>query len=897
MAKKKEIQADAPKPKLEKLPMMGTDGAPVLVVCDPPPLGPWKEGNKVILYPKAKQLFLRTAAECGYREKDFLFVCPCPPIPEEIEASEKRIGDFIAPYAARLLDIIAEQQPQFIIYLGKHAGRLTMGRPVQIMKARGSFVQGDFSGVPIPVLPMLSPNHVLRRPENHDIFATDFLMAKKLREENFSLKRVQKTTNADKEYKWVTDIQFLLDNPPKAIAADTETTGLKWYTAGSGKPGAVKVLTVQICYAPGKAVCVPVDCDYYPALTPKKRTKVIAQLKELLENPKVRKTGHNVKYDTHMLRDDLGIYVDDWAHDTQILAFVVDENMQEKSLDECVRRWVPEMAGYNDVYNRKLNKEDMRSVSHDDMLNYGCGDVDASYRLAMVLSGLAKSDKRQYRCYEKIILPAIKAFADPVELYGIKVDTKALSGLQVSLGDAEREMYASLIAQVPKSIKRKHAEKGLKFTRDEFVRDILFTKEGLGLKPRVWTKSTARLPEKERVPSVSTKQHMPYFTDEPFVEQYMQYSKLQKLRSTYVGVPHDKEKGGPTGFWQYIHQGEIHPSFMLHRVVTGRTASASPNGQNFPKRGELAKSYRKIFVARPGYTLIETDLSQAELRIAGWMANEKNMINIYATGGDIHTNTAAGTLGINLSKFKSWEGNDNPAGDLGNLPGLRDFLLKEGNSATIAQFFDYKRFQAKACNFGFLYGMWWKKFKAYAKTDYGIDLTDEQAQEMREVFFATYPGLEDWHESTRKWVRDKGYVRALHGALRRLPSVHSDVDYIRQEAERQAINAPVQRFASDLGLIAMVRLVRDADPEIIRPLMFVHDALVLEVKNEYAERAQGWVKFYMETPPLKEWFNLTPPIPIVADIAQGLNLGEMGKCKGAVATAPNWYNKKADLAA
>ena len=108
----------------------------------------------------------------------------------------------------------------------------------------------------------------------------------------------------------------------------------------------------------------------------------------------------------------------------------------------------------------------------------------------------------------------------------------------------------------------------------------------------------------------------------------------------------------PTGFWKYIDDfGYIHPSSMLHRTVTGRTASADPNGQNFPKRGPLAKAYRKIFVARPGYTYVECDLSQAELRIAAWMAQEPTMLRIYQENGDIHMATAVIVSGLTQEAF------------------------------------------------------------------------------------------------------------------------------------------------------------------------------------------------------------------------------------------------------
>lgn len=272
-------------------------------------------------------------------------------------------------------------------------------------------------------------------------------------------------------------------------------------------------------------------------------------------------------------------------------------------------------------------------------------------------------------------------------------------------------------------------------------------------------------------------------------------------------------------------------------------------------------------MARPGYVLIETDLSQAELRIAAWEANERTMLKIYREGGDIHAMTAAHTMGLSLKQFMN----------------LDEEVIEQN------------RFQAKAVGFGFLYGMWWRKFKTYAKTDYGLEFTDKQAQELRESFFDLYSGLEEWHREKREFVKEHGYVRALHGAVRHLPSIYSSEEYIKQECERQAINSTVQRFASDLGLMAMIRLTREADPDIIRPIMFVHDALVLEVKEEYAEEAVGWVKYFMETPPLEAWFHIKAPLPIVADVAMGPSLGAMEKCKNAKAQKPAWFDPKTDL--
>lgn len=247
------------------------------------------------------------------------------------------------------------------------------------------------------------------------------------------------------------------------------------------------------------------------------------------------------------------------------------------------------------------------------------------------------------------------------------VDTDRLADLQEALTNMEAGEYQELIKQVPRAIKRKHlndprfrnkpAKDILKFSRPDFVRDIIFTPEGFGITPRVFTKSTQNLEDHEKIPSTSAKDHLPYFEDHPFVGQFMNYQRLSKMRGTYVGEAATPENDHtPTGFWKYVHNNKIHPSFLLHRTVTGRSASANPNAQNFPKRGrgnmaEVVKAFRRVFVAPPGWKIIECDLSQIELRLVAWTANDPTMLRLYNDGADIHAMTAASTMNMSYENF------------------------------------------------------------------------------------------------------------------------------------------------------------------------------------------------------------------------------------------------------
>jgi DNA polymerase I-like protein with 3'-5' exonuclease and polymerase domains len=518
---------------------------------------------------------------------------------------------------------------------------------------------------------------------------------------------------------------------------------------------------------------------------------------------------------------------------------------------------------------------------------------------------LGREDARNWHVYRSVQMPALRMFFD-MEETGLRIDTAKLGELGTMVREQRQELHNRLMREVPRAVRLKHADKGLSFSRANFVRDILFSEEGFALTPKVFTKSTRKLPEDQRIPSISSKEHLPFFDDDPWVRDFIQHQKMAKMESTYVGTPGGElipqrsktappKYTAPSGFWKYLSdEGKIHPSYFLHRTVTGRVASAYPNGQNFPKRGKLAKAFRKIFVPEPGWCFIQADLSQAEVRIVAWMSGDPTMLKIYREGGDIHSYTAASILGVGYTDFQSWKGSEEPLSAR-----YRNMLPNDiaADCTTFGKFFDYKRFQAKAVVFGFLYGMGWKKFMSYAKTDYGITFNEQEARDIRATFFRTYSRVEPWHKSMTQFVNEHGYVRALHGSLRRLPNIFSPDDNTRSMTERMAINSPVQRFASDVGLMGMTRFFRDADPDIVRPSAFIHDAAAIMTRIEHKDEMASALKWYMQTPPLELWYGLKPPLPIVSDVEWSAeSMGDLEEMKGLEAVRPSWFRPDLDEA-
>jgi DNA polymerase I-like protein with 3'-5' exonuclease and polymerase domains len=491
----------------------------------------------------------------------------------------------------------------------------------------------------------------------------------------------------------------------------------------------------------------------------------------------------------------------------------------------------------------------MAAIPRDDFITYSCGDADATLRLAQRLKPILNRDDRQRKCYRRIQIPAILEFANTVELNGIKVNKQKLRDLSKELKDYKEDLYKKLIKYAPAKVKKEHLdnEKELKFSRADFVRDIYFTDKGFNLRPTLFTETTQDLPDDQKVAATSIK-HLMWFTTEQqiikddytvgdYTLDLINMQKATKMESTYSG---DEKEG--TGFWQYLDKdSKIHPSYMLHRTNTARSASADPNGQNIPVRGMWAPKFDDIFECAPGFKRVSCDLSQIELRLVAWMAQEPTMLKIYQEGGDIHCKTASSVLGISLDEFMG---------------------LKE----TDREKFDKNRFNAKATNFGFLYGLGARGFRIYAKTDYGIDYTEDECSSIRNNYFKTYYGLPVWHELMKNFAKKHGYVRSLLGRVRHLPGVDSDDEAIVQANLRFAVNSPIQGMASELGTIAMTRFCRNAPKDIIKVNAFIHDDIRAEVREDYVEEAASALKWVVENPPFLSWFDLECPIPILGEI-------------------------------
>ena len=339
------------------------------------------------------------------------------------------------------------------------------------------------------------------------------------------------------------------------------------------------------------------------------------------------------------------------------------------------------------------------------------------------------------------------------------------------------------------------------------VGDILFGKMQIIEKPKK-TKTGQYVTSEEVLQQLRSKH--------PIVDDILNYRGLKKLLGTYVdALP------------KLINPrtGHIHTSFNQTVTATGRLSSSDPNLQNIPVRGEDGKEIRKCFIPEPCCQFFSADYSQIELRVMAHLSEDEHMMQVFREGKDLHAATAA-------TIYKK---------------GINDVSRDE-------------RTKSKRANFGIIYGI----------TVFGLaerlEIDRNEARQLIDGFFDTFPQVYDYMERSKEQVREKGYAETVFHRRRYLPDIHSHNATVRGFAERNAINAPIQGSAADIIKVAMVRIFERFKHEGIRSKMIlqVHDELNFSVYPEEKNKVEAIV--------LEEMQNAFPlRVPLVADCGWGDN--------------------------
>lgn len=302
----------------------------------------------------------------------------------------------------------------------------------------------------------------------------------------------------------------------------------------------------------------------------------------------------------------------------------------------------------------------------------------------------------------------------------------------------------------------------------------------------------------------------------PIVGKILEYRGLKKLLSTYIdALP---ELINPD-------TGHIHTSFNQTVTTTGRLSSSNPNLQNIPVRDEQGKEVRKAFIPEAGQEFFCADYSQIELRIMAHLSGDENLIEAFNAGQDIHAATAAKIFHKALEEVTSDE-----------------------------------RRKAKTANFGIIYGI-----SAFGLAE-RLDVSRTEAKELIDGYFLTYPGVKEYMEKSIAMAREKGYTETIFKRRCYLPDINSNNANVRGNAERNAINSPIQGSAADIIKIAMIRVYQRMKAEGIRSKMIlqVHDELCFTVLPEEKERLERIVVEEMQNA-------VQMRIPLIADTGWGSN--------------------------
>jgi len=495
-------------------------------------------------------------------------------------------------------------------------------------------------------------------------------------------------------------------------------------------------------------------------------------LRALFASP-VKKAGHHIK-DTLRELGALGIESENWVFDSALAAYLLDSTAGSYDINRlCVRycgfepwTWEAEESGQMSLLD---TPDDAAKAGR--LASLGAAIACLEEKMLPLLR-----EKAMEKLYFDIELPLCTVLAD-MENEGFLVDKAAL----LSFGESMTEGIEALQRSIWDA-----AGEEFNINSPKQLGTVLFDKLQLphGKKTKTGWSTNADILEKLR-------------DKHPIINEILEYRTLAKLKSTYAD-----------GLLKVIgSDGRIHTSFQMTVTATGRLSSTEPNLQNIPIRKALGAQIRRMFVAGEGKVLIDADYSQIELRLLAHISGDRNMIEAFRSGEDIHRVTASQVFGLPLAEVSSQQ-----------------------------------RSAAKAVNFGIVYGI-----SAWSLAQ-DIGVFPAEAKAYMDAYLEKYSGVRDYQKNIVEKAKAEGYVSTLYGRQRALPELKSSNFVMRSFGERVALNMPIQGSAADVIKIAMVKVHRRLRAEGLEAklILQVHDELIVEAPQHEAERVRSLLREEME---------------------------------------------------
>lgn len=718
---------------------------------------------------------------------------------------------------------IAQVKPEYILAFGNEALLASTGHS-GITKYRGRPIDRDDA----TIIPTISPAAITRNPGQRPGFTADLrLFSNKVLGREVKIKKPQylKVWNMDDLKK----LKRALERTDE-LSYDVETHSEEWRADG-------RIVSLSgTCVIEGKIFNFGLPL-YHP-MSPFKKTwrsvlRFLAPSIALI--PKV--IAHNGKYDDKWMNTfDCPITE---TFDTMLAIHLMNENLVKGLKPTAAARLGVEPWG---IDTKSLLDKDIHEI-----LDYNVLDAYYTYLIKRQLAAELQENPRLLRIFKFLLMPA-NADLTKSEMRGIWIDVERLKERKPQAAAKLKEIQDGINHFLPKDgIESPEWPKdsrgrpaAINYNASNFARWFLFEYLGLPVLERGKEKADGS----PGAPSMREDVLMALKDYHPAVQGMLDRVTWQKMLSSFFNAYEEI----------YDEDHRIHTNFKLAGTVTGRLSSGKADADKISgTRGKVRgvnlqqvprdPFVRGLFGAPPGWSFVEADYSQIELRLAAFVARERHMLQLYSQGADIHLTTAARVAGIPESRVSK----------------------------------EVRKKLGKPVNFGFLYGMGWTKFIATAFAQYGAIFNEAEAKAARKTFFDLYPDLLSWHARQRRLVAANGRVQSPIGRIRHLPDIYSPDAGVRAEAERQAINSPIQGFASDMAVLSMVAINQKIRQKGIAAncLGLVHDAINFECRDDHVGFLLPIMKDTMEDMSLlRRKFGVILTVPIIADLKVGRHWGD-----------------------
>ncbi len=590
---------------------------------------------------------------------------------------------------------------------------------------------------------------------------------------------------------------------------DTETTSVHWREA--------QIVGLSFAVKAHEAYYIPLTHSLEgDELTAKQldRDMVLTRLKPILENPNIGKIGQHLKYDAHILQ-----------HYGIDLVGALHEHPNNWAMDTMLASYVINAAvtrhGMDDLARHYLQTQ---TISYEDVAGKGAKQVTFDQVAIDIASDYACEDADiTYQLFDVFSLEMANDSNNAKLLHELEIPTAQIlcqmeaHGILIKrpfLNELSKRFDEEIIALEKRAYEV--AEEEFNLGSPKQLGEVLFEKLSVagGKKTKSGQYSTGE--------AVLSK------IDHPLVEIVLEYRGLSKLKSTYTDAL-DNVADSETD--------RVHTSYHQALTSTGRLSSTEPNLQNIPIRTATGRLIRQAFIAPEGRVILAADYSQIELRLMAHFSGDNNLTHAFNEGLDIHAATAAEVLGKDVADVTPTE-----------------------------------RRNAKAINFGLLYGM-----SAFGLAKQ-LQMSRGEAQDYIDMYFERYPGVKNYMINTRASAYEKGYVETILGRKLYTPDINHSNRMVKQGAERAAINAPLQGSAADLIKLAMIAVDKVLPKDQAKMLLQVHDELVFEVDADKVGAVSQLITHAMQdvltTTAVDKGWNINFAVPLLVETDSGQNWDE-----------------------